>query len=107
MLAKGEQYLITDMPAQNYVLLTCANWLQENKFEHFKISKIFVRYNEKELIVIADKINNDVLEEFYSKTFDFVFGSDNEIVFIIADEKSINYFTMPKYDKLIEVCAYE
>ena len=40
-------YLIADMPVQNYALLTCANWLKENKFEYFTISKIFVRYNEK------------------------------------------------------------
>ena len=98
-------YLIADMPVQNYALLTCANWLKENKFEYFTISKIFVRYNEKEIIAIADKIDDEVLEEFYDKTFDFAYVSDNEIVFIITDEKSINYSAMPRYDKLIEVCT--
>lgn len=100
-------YTIANMPVQNYVLLDCTSWLRENKFEHFTVSKIFVRYNEKEIIVIADKINDNVLEEFYAKTFDFAYGGDNEIVFIITDEKSVNYSAMPKYDKLIEVSAHE
>ena len=108
VFVEEKETVSADVPIQNDVLLLdCAIWLQQKAFESFTISKIFVRYNEKELIVIADKIDDNGLEEFYAKTFDFAYARDNEIVFIITDEKSINYSAMPKYDKLIEVSAHE
>lgn len=107
--ALGEYYnttlhfMIASMPVRNYVLLDCANWLQTNDFDNFKIQKIFIRYAEKELIVVSDVMNDDVLEEFYNKTFEFAYQNDNEIIFMITTEDAIYYPAMPKYDKVIEV----
>lgn len=100
-------YKIKAMPVRNYVLLDCANWLQTNAFENFSIKRIFIRYEEKELIVVSNIVNDDVLEEFYNKTFEFAYRNDNEIVFMITTEDAICYPAMPKYDKIIEVEDHE
>lgn len=100
-------YSIEAMPVQNYVLLDCANWLKEMTFENFSVLKIFVRYNKKEIIVISDKMNDDVLEEFYGKTFELSYMKDSEIVFMITTEDAVDHSAMLNYDKLIEVDKHE
>lgn len=96
-------YRIEAMPVQNYVLLDCAEWLKKMSFDNFSVIKIFVRYSKKEIIVVSDKMSDEVLEEFYRKTFEFAYMNDREIVFIITTENKINYSEMPKYDTVIEV----
>lgn len=100
-------YLISAMPVQNYVLLECADSLREAEFKNFSITKIFVRYNKKEIIVISDKMNDDVLEEFYGKTFELSYMKDSEIVFMITTEDVVDHSAMLNYDKLIEVDRHE
>ena len=100
-------YLIEAMPVQNYILLECARWLQSVKFKNFSVLKILIRFDQKELIVISDKVNDDVLEEFYSSTFQMAYKNDSDIVFMINTENNIFYSAMPKCDKVIEVAKNE
>lgn len=101
------RYLIEAMPVKNRVLIDCANWLKEACFANFSVIRIFVRYKKKEIVVISDSISDVILDEFYNKTFEYAYQKDSDIVFIITDEKSIDYSAMPKYDKVIEVVEYE
>lgn len=100
-------YNINIAPIKNGVLLECAEWLEKTVFETFSVKQIYVRYNKKEILVISDKISDDILSEFYDKTFDFAYMKDSEIVFLITDEKSVDYSVMPKYDSHIEVGKHE
>lgn len=101
------RYLINAIPVRNRVLMDCAKWLQKADFSNFSVLKIFVRYRKKEIMVVSDKMNDRVLDEFYNKTFEYAYKKDDEIVFMIADEKSIDYSAMPKYDKITEVVKNE
>lgn len=71
------------------VLLKYEDWLQTNKFDHFIVLKTFVNFERKEITAIVDKMNDDVLEEFYDKTFDITYKCDDEIVFMIVEENAI------------------
>ncbi|MBD5144896.1 MAG: hypothetical protein HDT21_03120 [Ruminococcus sp.] len=101
------RYLIEAMPVRNRVLIDCANWLKETHFKNFSVLKIFIRYKKKEIVVVSDSMSDIILDEFYNKTFEFAYEKDNEIVFIITDEKAIDYSAMPKYDRFIEVVKHE
>lgn len=101
------RYNINIAPIKNGVLLECAEWLEKTVFETFSVKQIYVRYNKKEILVISDKISDDILSEFYDKTFDFAYMKDSEIVFLITDENSVDYSVMPKYDLHIEVGKHE
>lgn len=100
-------YLIAAMPVQNYALLECADSLRGIEFKNFSVTKIFVRYDKKEIIAISDKMNDDVLEEFYGKTFELSYMKDSEIVFMITTEDAVDHAAMLNYDKLIEVDRHE
>lgn len=97
------KYLIDAIPIRNRVLIDCANWLKETHFKNFSVLRIFIRYKKKEIVVVSDSMSDAILDEFYNQTFEYAYQKDNEIVFIITDEKSIDYSAMPKYDKVIEV----
>lgn len=95
--------LIDNEPLKNRSLYDCADWLQKTEFENFKVLKIFMRYEAKEIIVISDKMNNAVLDEYYDKFYNFVHKRDIEIVYMIAKESEVDYSSMPRCDKVIEV----
>ncbi len=97
------RYFIEAIPIRNRVLVDCANWLKETHFKNFSVLRIFIRYKKKEIVVVSDSMSDAILDEFYNQTFEYAYQKDNEIVFIITDEKSIDYSAMPKYDKVIEV----
>lgn len=111
-ISLGEYYpqlhcYINNITLKNNSINECVDWLIKEKFKNFNISKIFVRYEPKEIIVVSNNINNDVLDEFYEKTFNFKILKDIEIVFMISTISDINFSAMPKCDKVIEVSDYE
>ena len=95
--------LIDKEPAKYNHLLECAQWLQNTKFDNFEVLKIFLRYEANEIITVSDKMNLDVLNEYYDKFFDFVHKINIGVVYMIAKEGDIDYSSMPTYDKVIEV----
>lgn len=64
---------------------------------------IYLSTERKEILVIADKVNDLVLEEYYSKTYYEIKGICPECVFMIAEQEDVDFSIMPKFNKIIEV----
>lgn len=84
-------------------IFECAETLKNMCFDNFKIEVIYLSTERKEILVIADKVNDLVLEEYYSKTYDEIKGICPECVFMIAEQEDVDFSIMPKFNKIIEV----
>lgn len=81
----------------------CAYLLKNMYFNSFNIETIYLSTERKEILVIADKVNDSVLEEYYNKTYDELKEICPECVFMIAEQEDIDFSIMPKFNKIIEV----
>ncbi len=81
----------------------CAEILKNMHFKNFNIEVIYLSTERKEILVVADKVNDSVLEEYYNITYDELKEICPECVFMIAEQGDIDYSFMPKFNKIIEV----
>lgn len=81
--------------------MACAELLKDIHFITFHIETIYVSMERKEVLTIVDTVNNNSLEEYYNKTYDLCKPLCPECVFMIAEEKDVNFSIMPKFDRLI------
>lgn len=87
---------------QNNILRKYAQQLKKEKFDNFTIKDILICYSKNEVIVVTGTVNNDVLDEFFSKTFDYAYKKGNDVVVIITTEDSVRYPAMLQYDEFFE-----
>jgi len=87
---------------QNNILRKYAQQLKKEKFDNFTIKDILICYSKNEVIVVTGTVNNDVLDEFFSKTFDYAYKKDNDVVFMITTEDSVRYLATLQYDGVFE-----
>lgn len=83
--------------------MDCAEKIRNMHFDSFDIKTIYVSMERKEILTISSVVNDDVLEEYYNKTYDECSSICPECVFMIAEEKDIDFSIMPKFDRIIEV----
>lgn len=84
-------------------IMQCVEKLKKHKFNNFTIDVIYVSQERKEILSIVNKVNDDVLDEYYTVTYDELKPVCPECVFMIAECDDIDFSIMPKFDKIIEV----
>ena len=83
--------------------ISCAEKLKDIHFITFNISTIYVSMERKEILTIVDAVNDDSLDEYYDKVYNLCKPLCPECVFMISEEKDVDFSIMPKFDKIIEV----
>ncbi len=81
----------------------CANALQNIQFSNFSLKQIYISKERKEILAVSNIVNDSVMEEYYDTVYDTVKPICPECVFMIAEDKDIDYSVMPKFDLKIEV----
>lgn len=84
-------------------IVKCAELLKNIHFDNFTIETIYLSLERKEILTVADIVNDAVLDEYYTKTYDECKRICPECVFMIAENDDIDFSVMPKFDKIIEV----
>lgn len=81
----------------------CIAMIKDMHFNHFCIETIYGSTKRKEILVVANDINDDILDEYYSKMYADISQICPDCVFMIAAEEDIDFAIMPKFDIIAEV----
>lgn len=89
---------VTQLPLKH-----CVEKLKNIEFNNFNIDVIYVSQERKEILTVINTINDDILDEYYTKTFEELKPICPECVFMLATEEDIDFSIMPKFDLTVEV----
>lgn len=87
---------------ENLIISYAEELLQKGVFT-FEIQEIYVRCEQREVwcVLKCDYVNLDILEEFYSKTYEIA----EEIFFFVDGTKEIDVDRIPSYDRKLRNVA--